>query len=275
MGRCASKVIVTDAEFKKQIYSYYKKHGRHDLPWRKTADPYRILVSEIMLQQTQVGRVIPKYQAFLKAFPTAKKLAQATNTEVLGLWRGLGYNRRAINLKRACEVITSLYKGVFPKTKVDLEELPGVGPYTAGAVSAFAYNLPEVCIETNIRAVYIHFFFPTQKKVDDAALLPIITRTLDTKNPRIWYWALMDYGAMLKSTRTNPGRKSKQHTTQSKFKGSVREVRGDILRTLLAKKKATRKQLQKEFEDERFLKAVNGLLKDSLIVKKGNSYTLA
>lgn len=265
---------MTDKEFIKEIYRYFKAHGRAHLPWRQTTDPYKILVSEIMLQQTQAHRVVPKYEEFIKKWSNAKVLANASNIEVLKAWSGLGYNRRALNLKRAAEAVTGLYKGIFPRDREGLLALPGVGPYTAGAISAFAYNHPLAIIETNIRSVYIHFYFPNKTAVSDAELLPIIERTLDQKNPRDWYAALMDYGAMLKSTKPNPSRKSKHHTSQSKFKGSVREVRGDILRTLLRDKKATSKKLQKEFEVDRFEKAINGLLKDGLIKKTGASYTL-
>ncbi len=261
-------------EFKKEIYSYYKKHGRSYLPWRQTTDVYKILVSEIMLQQTQVERVIPKYNAFLKKFPTVKKLASASNREVLSLWSGLGYNRRAINLKRAAEVVTKSYKGIFPKTKKELDLLPGIGPYTAGAMCAFAYNTLEVFIETNIRTVFIHFFFKNKKGISDTDILLLIQKTLDIKNPKRWYSALMDYGSMLKSMYPNPSRKSKHHTSQSRFKGSAREVRGDILRTLLKNKKVSVKDLQKEFDIVSFTKALEGLLRDRLIEKKNNVYFL-
>ena len=265
---------MTDAEFQNEIYTYYRIHGRAHLPWRKTTDPYKILVSEVMLQQTQVERVIPKYEAFLKKFPTVRALARAPQSDVLRLWSGLGYNRRALLLKRAADAVVLERKGIFPKIKDELDALPGIGPYTAGAICAFAYNQPEVFIETNIRTVYIHFYFPTVKKVLDEKLLPIIERTLDTKNPQEWYAALMDYGSNLKKKLPNPSRKSAHHVTQSKFIGSVREVRGDILRTLLEKKRASGKVLQKEFEIERFDTAIDGLLKDGLIVKKGAFYTL-
>lgn len=261
-------------EFKKEIYSYYVKHGRIHLPWRKTTDPYKILVSEIMLQQTQVERVIPKYKAFLKKFPTIKKLARATNSEVLALWSGLGYNRRAVNLKRAAEIIVKNYKGIFPKTKEELDLLPGVGPYTAGAICAFAYNTPEVFIETNIRTVFIHFFFKHTKKVSDKDIFLLIEKMVDIKNPKRWYSALMDYGSMLKIMYPNPSKKSTQYARQSRFKGSIREVRGSILRILLKNKKGTIRDFKKGFDVDRVTKALEGLIKDSLIEKKGAFYFL-
>ncbi len=177
-----------------------------------------------MLQQTQVERVIPKYKAFLKAFPTPQKLAKAPLLRVLKLWSGLGYNRRAKYLWEAAK-----------QWGAPIETLPGVGPYTASAVHVFAFNKPEILIETNVRTVFIHHLFPKSKKVTDRRLVPFITHTLDTKNPREWYSALMDYGSHLKSTHPNPSRRSKHHTTQKPFKGSDREIRGVILKAYLAR----------------------------------------
>jgi A/G-specific adenine glycosylase len=229
----------------------------------------------MMLQQTQVGRVIPKYKAFIKKFPQVRALARAPLADVLKLWSGLGYNRRALHLKRAAETVVSKHAGKFPRTKPELEKLPGIGPYTAGAIMAFAYNRPEIFIETNIRTVYIHFYFPKKKKIDDKELLPLIERTLDRKNPREWYAALMDYGAMLKATLPNPSRKSSHHVKQSRFVGSVRQERGRILKLLLQKGRASEKELQNGPMDTRFATALSGLLKDSLIKKQKSSYTLA
>lgn len=220
---------MTPHAFQKKIYEYYKKDKR-DLPWRNTHDPYKILVSELMLQQTQSTRVIEKYKHFIKIFPTATRLARASTQEVLLLWQGLGYNRRALYLHRAAQVVTREHHGIFPTTEVELQKLPGVGPYTAAAIMAFAYNKPTVVIETNIRAVFIHFFFPTSKKVSDATLVPFIEKFMDKKNPREWYNALMDYGALLKRTVVNPSRKSKTHVKQSAFKGSLRQIRGAIIK---------------------------------------------
>lgn len=214
----------------KSALAHYKSHGRHHLPWRKTHDPYKILVSEVMLQQTQVDRVVPKYNAFIKAFPSARALAKAPLTKVLRLWSGLGYNRRAKYLHQAAKVF---------KTGVELEELPGVGPYTARAVRVFAFNKPEVLIETNIRAVFLHHLFPKATKVPDAKLLPLIAKVLDHKNPHMWYAALMDYGSYLKQKYPNPSRRSKHHAQQKAFKGSDREVRGAILRAHLVGKRVT------------------------------------
>lgn len=227
---------MTPDKFKKIVYEYYRASGRHDLPWRLTRDPYKILVSEIMLQQTQVPRVLKKYEEFLTAFPTTQTLAQAPVSKVLTLWQGLGYNRRALNLKRACETIVKDFGGKFPRTPEELESLPGIGQSTRGAIMAFAFGIPTTFIETNIRSIYIHHFFNDKKKVHDKDLLPLIEKTLDKENPRDWYYALMDYGVHLKQTLPNPSRQSLHHAKQSTFKGSNREVRSKILKYVLAQK---------------------------------------
>jgi len=202
------------------------------MPWREKITPYRIVVSEVMLQQTQTPRVAKKFDSFLKKFPSFQKLAAAPLSTVLKEWQGLGYNRRALNLHRLAQTI----KEKLPKTYEELLELPGIGPNTAGSILAFAYNLPRPFIETNIRTVFIHFFFKNHKgKVEDKKLMPLIEATLDKKNPREWYYALMDYGAFLKKTQINTSRSSKHHIQQTKFKGSNRELRSNILKILLEK----------------------------------------
>lgn len=228
--------------FKNTVWKFYRAHGRGHLPWRKTRDPYKILVSEIMLQQTQVDRVIPKYKSFLKKFPKVKALAKVKNKDVLLEWQGLGYNRRALNLKRAAEKIVSDFGGEFPQTLDELLTLPGVGRATAGDVLAFAFNKPAVVIETNIRTVFIHHFFADKKKVSDKEILKLIEKTLPTSHAkgrtggvREWYYALMDYGAHLKKTLGNNIARSKHYKKQSTFKGSNRELRSHILKLVLAK----------------------------------------
>lgn len=187
-----------------------------------------------MLQQTQVDRVIPYYKEFLRKFPTEEILAEAPLQEVLRTWQGLGYNRRAKMLHEAVKVITTIHQGVFPHTYSELIKLPGIGDYTAKAVRVFAFNEPEVMIETNIRAVMLHHFFPKKNNVSDIPINRYIAKTLDMKNPREWYAALMDYGTYLKKTTPNPSRKSRHHTKQKPFKGSDREIRGAILKAHLA-----------------------------------------
>jgi A/G-specific adenine glycosylase len=221
--------------FRRTIYAHFKKEMRV-FPWRKTRDPYRILVSEVMLQQTQAPRAVPKYEEFIKAFPDFKALGKATPARVLRAWQGLGYNRRALALRRLAKEVMANHKGTLPKDEAALVALPGVGPYTARAVRAFAFNLADPFIETNIRTVFIHFFFKGRKEVRDAEIFPLIERTLDRKNPRLWYSALMDYGVHLKKTE-NFSRQSAHYKKQSKFKGSRREVRGTIIKRLLEKKR--------------------------------------
>lgn len=220
------------AGFRREVWDFYREHGRQ-LPWRHTDDPYRVLLSELMLQQTQVARVLPKFEAWLERFPDLSSLAEAPLPDVLALWNGLGYNRRAIYLQKTCREVLSRYGGIFPQAEAELRTLPGIGPYTAGAVCAFAFNLPAVFVETNIRAVFIQrFFSDASEKVDDREILPLVEQSLDRENPREWYYALMDYGAELKRTVPNPSRKSRQYTRQSRFEGSFRQARGAILRQL-------------------------------------------
>lgn len=267
---------MTTAQFRHVVYSYYKHEGRHTLPWRQTHDPYRVMVSELMLQQTQVLRVIPKYEAFLKKFPTIQTLAREEQGSVLMLWQGLGYNRRAKHLHAAARAIVDHHHGVFPRIKEELIALPGVGPYTASAILAFAYNTPTVLIETNVRTVYIHHFFNDKKGVHDNELLPLIEKTMDTKNPREWYAALMDYGSHLKKTIGNVNKKSAHYVRQSKFKGSNREVRGAILRLLTQKGSLNLSVILTEtgFSKERCEAQLAALTDEELIKKVRGRYFL-
>jgi len=262
--------------FQKRVYDFYHKQGRYTLPWRKTHNPYRILVSEVMLQQTQVDRVVPKYQEFLKKFPTVRTLAYAPLSDVLHVWSGLGYNRRARTLHEAAKMVVAKHSGRFPKDVSELESLPGIGPYTACAVMAFACNQPVVMIETNIRSVFIYEFFKGKKDVLDTQVYELIEATLDTKNPREWYAALMDYGAYLKKSFPNPSRNSKHHTKQVAFVGSIRQVRGAILPLLFDGAK-TVGNIKKETgcSHERIEKALKGLEADRLIVQEKTRWKLA
>ncbi|MBD3271614.1 MAG: A/G-specific adenine glycosylase, partial [Elusimicrobia bacterium] len=185
--------------FRKKIYEYYRRHGR-DLPWRKTRNPYHIWISEIMLQQTQVDRVKDKYLQFISIFPGFKTLAQAPLQKILLVWQGMGYNRRALYLRQTAAKIMHEHGGRFPSDIHAIMNLPGIGKHTASSISAFAFNKPVVFIETNIRSVFIHEFFPKKHSVPDRMLMPLIAQTLDHKNPAQWYNALMDYGVYLKKT---------------------------------------------------------------------------
>lgn len=224
--------MTTSEEFRLKITNFYHSH-RRDLPWRDTTDPYWILVSEIMLQQTQVERVREKYSRFIARFPDVESLARASIEEVLSEWQGLGYNRRVLALKKAAGEIVERFGGVLPEDEKNLRSLPGIGPYTAAAILAFAFNRPVVMIETNIRRVFIHCFFQDRTEVADREILPLIEATLDRENPREWYNALMDYGYHLGTTIENPNRRSRHYQRQSSFEGSNRQIRGKILRLLV------------------------------------------
>jgi A/G-specific adenine glycosylase len=221
----------TKRKFRAAVYRHYRAHKR-DLLWRRTKDPYKILVSEIMLQQTQVERVTQKYPLFIKRFRDFHALDKATVAEVLAEWRGLGYNRRALLLKKIARIIVTEYKGKLPKDFEQLQKLPGIGRSTAGGVCAFAFNMPVLFIETNIRRVYIHHFFLGKKGVNDAAVLSLLEQTMDQKDPRKWYSALMDYGSTLGKTVENPNRRSAHYVRQPRFEGSRRQLRGKILSLL-------------------------------------------
>lgn len=260
--------------FQDLVYGEYRSNGRM-FPWRKTRDPYRILVSEIMLQQTQTGRVVQKYEAFLKVFPNVEMLAMAQVRDVFNLWQGLGYNRRAKMLRDAARVVVEEHRGAFPKSPEALEALPGIGPYTARAVCAFSFNQPVVMIETNIRTVYMHHFFKgTRRKISDREILQYIRVTLDTKNPRKWYAALMDYGAQLKQAGYRLNDRSVHYAKQKPFKGSERELRGKILRALAASHKQERVLIEK-MKDARAEAQIQALIRDGLIARRGKTLMLA
>jgi len=271
------KKEITKKGFHKIIWSYYHQYGRHDLPWRKMHDPYKILVSEIMLQQTQVDRVIPKYKKFIQTFPSFVSLAYAKKRDVLLLWQGLGYNNRAIRLQQIAEKIVNVFHGKLQNDQDFLESLPGVGPYTASAVRCFSWNESVVCIETNIRRVFLHYFFSDQKSVSDKEILPVIEKMVDTDNPREWYFALMDYGSFLKTQIENPNKKSNHYTKQTKFKDSDRQFRGKVLKLLLEKKRGIKKPYLEsllQIDSDRLEKVLQTMMKDDLIFIKNNIISL-
>lgn len=251
------------------VWDYYRKQGRHDLPWRKTKDPYKILVSEFMLQQTQVQRVLPKYAQFIVTFPNFKKLAAAPLGEVLNVWQGLGYNRRAKFLHQLAHVVVKNYQGKLPQTEGELVALPGIGKATAAALLAFAYNKPTTYLETNVRSVFLHHFFQDKQGVSDAELLPFIGRTAEGQDVRTWNWALLDYGVYIKTTYGNPNKNSKHYTKQSKFEGSDRQIRGQVLQMLGNGHMGESALLLKLGRDTlRVRKIIGGLLKERLISKR-------
>lgn len=262
--------------FRKVVYNYYENHGRK-LPWRKAKKPYHILVSEVMLQQTQVGRVVDKYSSFLKRFPDFKTLAHTSLRGVLQIWQGLGYNRRALHLRKAAQLVTAQWHGRLPRDTEKLMALPGVGQATASAILVYAFNRPVVFVETNIRTVFLHFFFKNEKTITDAAILPFVEKTMDRTNPRVWFHALMDLGAMLKKQYGNPNWRSAHHARQSRFEGSDRQIRGMILRILAREKRVSLERLVRvaSVSHSRLGRILSRLEKEQLVSKKGRSYTIA
>lgn len=225
------------ASFRRRVWAHYRSYGRHHLPWRRTHDPYKILVSEVMLQQTQVERVIAYYQEWMNQFPTVSALAAAPLSSALRLWQGLGYNRRAKALHEAAKVLAKHTS--FPKEHDALVALPGVGRYTASAVRAFAFNEDVVLVETNIRTAIIHHFFPRARNISDTRIEDILHKALPSGNARLWYAALMDYGSHLKRQGVKVNARSKGYRPQPPLRGSVREARGALLRELTKGTQAT------------------------------------
>ena len=236
-----------------------RERGRElyrDLPWRRTRDPYAIWISEVMLQQTQVSRVDGRWQRWLERFPTPAALAAAEPADVLDEWQGLGYNRRALAVHRAAQAVCEA-GGQMPVAERDLVTLPGIGPATAAGIRAFAFNLHGVYLETNVRTVLLHELLSGREGVSDRELSALADLTcppdgvdkgtvpLSTSgagessaeqpdDPRTWYYAMLDYGAYLKRTVPNPSRRAKAHARQSRFEGSHRQKRAEMVRLLLA-----------------------------------------
>jgi A/G-specific adenine glycosylase len=211
-----------------------------DLSWRRSRDPYAVLVSEVMLQQTQVSRVETAYEAWLDEFPTFDALAAAPLERVLEAWQGLGYNRRAVALKRTAELVAERFGGELPLDEGELRSLPGVGPATAAGVLVFAFDRPAVYLETNVRAVFLHELFADRECVSDSEISPLVSAALTAAfalgiRPRQWYCSLLDYGAHLKRTMPNPSRRSAHHASQSRFEGSRRQKRARLLRAVMAR----------------------------------------
>lgn len=193
--------------FSTQILSWYSQHQR-TLPWRTHNSPYYVLVSEFMLQQTQVPRVIEKFKEFTEKFPTIYDLAKASKAEVIQAWSGLGYNRRALLLYRFAQEVCEKHNGIVPQDKEQLQELPGMGPYTTGAVLSFAYNLPEPAIDVNVRRIYLRFFqgkdqgLPMSKK-EEQELYQFAKQIIPENKSTDFHSALMDFGSSV-CTRNTP-----------------------------------------------------------------------
>ena len=239
-----------------------------------------------MLQQTQVSRVMEKYKELLKKFPTVQELAKAPLSAVLKEWSGLGYNRRGKYLHDAARMIVEEHRGKFKEALK--YPLPGVGPYTRAAVGIFAFNEPDTLIETNIRAAFIYHFFTDARistgrqkyvrseMVKDRDILTIARKAAEGQDPREWHWALMDYGAYLKRSGVRNNTLSAHYTKQSKFEGSVRQLRGVVLRDLRhgpLSHVALRRRL--EASPLYTAKALEGLAKDGLIKKEKGNWRIA
>ena len=264
--------------FQETLWDHYARFGR-DLPWRQPDqaaqyDPYKIVVSELMLQQTQVPRVIPKYQQFLSVLPTVAALAAAPLSLFLTLWSGLGYNRRARYLQQSARAVMERYGGVWPSSAEELVRLPGIGPNTAGAIVAYAFNQPSLFVETNIRTVYIYHFLRDESTVHDKQVLELLALTLDHHNPREFYWALMDYGSHLKSSVGSLNRISSSYSRQTAFAGSRRQLRGQVVR-LLTLKAHTVRELHLAFADDRLPDILADLSREGLITQRRGRYQLA
>lgn len=274
------------AAFRREVWTHYEKH-RRELPWRPpceasakqgTSNPWKILVSEVMLQQTQVARVMRYYGKFVKKFPTPRALAGARLAEVLAAWSGLGYNRRALALKRAAEIIVREHGAEVPRSVEKLRALPGIGKASAAAILAYAWDEPVVFVETNIRTVFLHHFFPRKRQVRDAEILKVVARTLPKKvepfsrskvqpcSVRAWYSALMDYGTHLKEQFGNLNTRSAHYARQSSFAGSRREARGEILRRAL-KGGVRAGEFPRDILDE--------LVRDGFLKKRGKVFIIS
>jgi len=275
-------MAIRNEQFQKTIRGWYRRNKR-DFPWRRTRDPYKILVSEIMLQQTQTSRVEEKYLLFIKLFPSFRILARAPLKKILKNWQGMGYNRRALHLKRISEIVEKEWQGRLPSDPKNLEALPGIGPYTSRAVACFAFSKCEPFLDTNIRRVFIHFFFPRKKKVQDEEILKKIIQVQPERNLREWYSALMDYGATQFLNTPNPNRKSSEWRIQSPFHGSKRFIRSIIIKRLLQKPQSqkqlsqfisTRKGTEK-FRNKKDITAIlEELQKEGLVTKNGTLWKI-
>ena len=253
-------------EFQKEVYSFYLEHSR-EMPWRSDPSPYNVLVSEVMLQQTQVPRVLKLFPGFISRFPDFKTLAAAPFADVLATWKGLGYNRRARALMQTSQVITCQMGGILPSDPEVLESFPQIGHATACSIAAFAYEAPVVFVETNIRRVFLYTFFPGARDVNDRDILPMVRDSLDIANPRHWYYALMDLGAVIGLHVQNPNRRSAHYMRQKPFSGSDRKIRGRVLSHLLQAGEAAECDLVETtgVPSDRMSRILASLVRDELI----------
>lgn len=250
-------------------------------------DPYRILVSEIMLQQTQVDRVRTKFAEFILRFPDVSMLARAPLRDVLRLWSGLGYNRRAKYLHQAAKAVVSEHDGKFPRDFTKLQALPGIGRSTAAAIMAFAWNEPYPMIDTNLRRILVRSFFDGNIP-SDAVLFDFAQAMIPTGRGRAWNYAMLDLGAMVCTARRHSDACPMfdfhgdvddfvYKKPQSKFKGSKRSYRGALLKALVAEGTLSRKAAEAFFADTPYdgKAAIDELLEEGILAKHKNNITLA
>ncbi|MHB8109244.1 MAG: HhH-GPD family protein [Syntrophorhabdaceae bacterium] len=267
---------VSISQFRETLAQFYARH-RRDFSWRENITPYRIIVSEIMLQQTGVERAISKYDRFLSRFPGFEDLARASVKDVLEEWQGLGYNKRALALKKLSHNILECYSGIVPDNPGELERLPGIGKATAGAICAFAFNKPVIFIETNIRRVFIHHFFGDRLEISDREIRPLIEKSIDRVNPRDWYYALMDYGTYIVKLTGNPNRKSAHYSKQSTFQNSDRQIRGELLRFFLQYGRSGLPDIIEGtgHEGDRLTRILRSMIKDGLVTGMDETYDIS
>ncbi|MCX6824082.1 MAG: Fe-S cluster assembly protein HesB [candidate division SR1 bacterium] len=247
------------------ILSWYAQHGRI-LPRRQTKDPYAIHISEVMLQQTQVDRVIPYFHKRIKDFPDYKTLAKASKTDLLSHRSGLGFNSRALRLQQCAHELVTTYNSQVPKDRIELQKLPGIGPYTSAAIMSFSRNLAIPVIDTNIRRVLI-FLFKLPETITAKELEAFAETVIPPGKSRDWHNALMDQGALLLTARKT---KIKPLSKQSKFEGSDRQVRGWTMKHLVKHGTLTMKDIEEKFPHKEVKKIVKELQEEGLIqIKKG------
>ncbi len=255
-------------EFRQKVLAHYDKNGR-DMPWRHLSNDqqlrlYQVVVSELMLQQTQVTRVTLKYQCWMKRFPSMQECAESDFSDILAEWQGLGYMRRARYLHDICKQLTSVERATYEL----LCSQKGIGPNTAAAIMAYTYNEPLAFVETNIRTVYIHEFFHDMPLVSDSDIREAVNNTMDRDEPRIWFWALMDYGSYLKKTGKR-NHQSAHYVRQSAFEGSNRQLRAKILKAVLQSTSLAYDEVLLRFDDARSAACIDALVQDGLLRRVG------
>ncbi len=255
--------------FQKKIFKWWEAN-RRVFPWRETTEPYAILVSELMLQQTQAPRVVEKFNQFVEVFPDLESLAKAQKFEILQLWSGLGYNRRAIWLQEAAQMI--IERKEFPNTPEELQKMKGIGKYSAHSILIFAFNYDLATVDTNIRRILVAEKF-AEEKTSERDLWEIAKKLVPKGRSRDWHNALMDYGS-IELTVAKTG--IKPLTKQGKFKGSDREYRGKILKLLLESKKITINQMITvlNLQEVKLESILQKMVKENLIKKKGKYYSV-